>query len=299
MSLKVPLPQRSCSVTRIKEIVSPVDSKLGLAHIHFGLVSVESGRKRAFDFGPMETVVVVLGGVADIGWEAPEAHERRERVGGRRDVFDGPAWAMYVAPFTTFSITGVSPVVEVALVRADPIELSGAGSGAKSGAEPVAGAGCDAPVCGVHIVSPDMVTIREAGAGAWQRQVHEITANGCGPQTSKLMVGEVFNPAGNWSSYPPHKHDENAGMEEAKLEEVCHFRMKPESGFAFARVYSPSRGFDEAYVVQNEDTLAIPFGYHSMAAAPGYALYYLWALAGDRRQRLATYDRQHAWLKND
>jgi 5-deoxy-glucuronate isomerase len=112
----------------------------------------------------------------------------------------------------------------------------------------------------------------------------------------KLLVGETYNIPGGWSSYPPHKHDVYSPGEEVCLEEIYHFRIDPPQGFGFQRIYSPERDLDEAYSIENGDTVIIPCGYHPVAAAPGYTLYYLWGLAGEKREMRPREDPGHAWV---
>jgi 5-deoxy-glucuronate isomerase len=109
-------------------------------------------------------------------------------------------------------------------------------------------------------------------------------------------VGETFNEPGGWSSYPPHKHDRHDPPAEVALQEVYHFRLQPRQGFGIQRMYSPERGTDEVLVVEDGDTVLIPFGYHPVVAAPGYRLYYLWALAGEGRDLRLREDPAHAWV---
>ncbi|HEU5394485.1 MAG TPA: 5-deoxy-glucuronate isomerase, partial [Candidatus Methylomirabilis sp.] len=113
----------------------------------------------------------------------------------------------------------------------------------------------------------------------------------------RLLVGETFNRAGEWSSYPPHKHDRAAYPEESKMEEVYLFKVDPPQGFGLQRFYSPERGVDTAVILRNNSVTRIPWGYHPVAAAPGYRLYYLWMLAGEDRNYALADDPAHAWVK--
>jgi len=117
----------------------------------------------------------------------------------------------------------------------------------------------------------------------------------------RFMMGETINPPGNWSSYPPHKHDEKKPPFEAIYEEVYHFLVKPQQGFGFIRVYDPitrQDRIDEAFVLQNGDTMVLPHGYHPLGVAPGYQLYYQFALVGDVREYGAwSDDPDHQWLR--
>ena len=113
----------------------------------------------------------------------------------------------------------------------------------------------------------------------------------------RLLVVEVFTPAGNWSSYPPHKHDEDRPPEEVVLEETYYYRMARREAFAVQRLYSPSRGVDVTATVRDGDLMLVPFGYHTTCAAHGYDLYYLNALAGERRSMAAADDPDLAWVR--
>src|SRR5712692_7091719 len=90
--------------------------------------------------------------------------------------------------------------------------------------------------------------------------------------------------------------DVDVATRQARLQEVYHFRIDPPQGFGIQRIYSPERGLNEAFVVEDGDTVVIPFGYHPVVAAPGYRLYYLWALAGDGRDLRVVEDPVHGWV---
>jgi 5-deoxy-glucuronate isomerase len=103
-------------------------------------------------------------------------------------------------------------------------------------------------------------------------------------------------PAGHWSSYPPHKHDRDALPEESFLEETYYHRLDPPQGFAFQRVYTDDRSIDEAYAVEDGDCLMVPRGYHPVGAPHGYDLYYLNVMAGPRRRWVFKNDPAHEWI---
>jgi len=107
------------------------------------------------------------------------------------------------------------------------------------------------------------------------------------------MVGETFNPPGNWSSYPPHKHDGKDG--EVVLEEVYYYRVSPPHGFGQQMLYTTD-GECHTHTVRDGDAVLLPYGYHPVAAPPGYKLYYLWALAGAERKIGLHEDPTHTWI---
>jgi 5-deoxy-glucuronate isomerase len=120
------------------------------------------------------------------------------------------------------------------------------------------------------------------GSGNASRQVHALI----GPDfpAHRLHVIEVWTPGGNWSSYPPHKHDEE-GVDETVLDETYYFRTRQPEGFALQRLYSEPHALDLTTVVRDGDLLRIPFGFHTTCAGHGFDLYYLNVLAGPQRER--------------
>jgi 5-deoxy-glucuronate isomerase len=141
------------------------------------------------------------------------------------------------------------------------------------------------------------VPVELRGAGQASRQVN----NFCSPEAfecDKLIAVEVLTPGGNWSSYPPHKHDE-AGQGEVELEEIYYFET---SGLAYQRVYGAAdRRIDVLAEVRTGDVVLIPHGWHGPSiAAPGYDLYYLNVMAGPAQERSWRFcdDPAHAWIRS-
>ena len=143
------------------------------------------------------------------------------------------------------------------------------------------------------------VPVELRGAGPASRQVN----NFCAPEAfpaDKLIAVEVLTPGGNWSSYPPHKHDEQR-PDEVALEEIYYFEVD-RGGAAYQRVYSsgPDRRIDVLAEVRTGDVVLIPHGYHGPSmAAPGYDLYYLNVMAGTGPERVWKFcdDPAHAWIR--
>jgi 5-deoxy-glucuronate isomerase len=114
-----------------------------------------------------------------------------------------------------------------------------------------------------------------------------------------LYIGEGMIPSGNWSGYPSHRHDVNNPPAELDMEETYFYLFDPPQGFGFQSVYKPDGSLNEAYRVQNYDTVAIAEGYHPLVGAPGYQMYYLWTMAGENgRGLISSMDPAHAWVKN-
>lgn len=141
----------------------------------------------------------------------------------------------------------------------------------------------------------ESVPVELRGAGQASRQVN----NFCTPdafEADRMIACEVLTPAGNWSSYPPHKHDTASAGEETRLEETYYHRVDPPQGFAFQRVYTDDRSIDETVCVEDGDLVMVPRGYHPVGAAHGYDLYYLNVMAGPERRWIFRNDPAHDWM---
>ncbi len=154
----------------------------------------------------------------------------------------------------------------------------------------------DEPAATARIVTPADHRVADVGSGNWARQVRTIL----GPEhaAGRLIVGETVNPPGNWSSYPPHKHDEDNPPHEVQLEEVYYFKFDPPGGFGVQLRYDGKGDpADEVFVVRDGDVAIIKSGYHPVVGAPGYAFYYLWVMAGHGRRMAPALDPRHAWVQ--
>jgi 5-deoxy-glucuronate isomerase len=159
----------------------------------------------------------------------------------------------------------------------------------------------------VQYVAKDAVSSELRGAGLCSRQVNNF-GTPAAIQADRLIACEVMQPGGNWSSYPPHKHDVD-GPGETELEEIYYFEVAPSPagtpGFALQRVYASVAGeIDITVEVRTGDVVTIPFGYHGpTVAAPGHDLYYLNVMAGPAtvlhpdRAWLISDDPDHAWIR--
>ncbi len=113
----------------------------------------------------------------------------------------------------------------------------------------------------------------------------------------RLLIVEVYTPSGNWSSYPPHKHDVHNPPGEVDLEEIYYYRIDRPEGYAIQKVYTPDRRLDETLTVRDGEMVLIPEGYHPVVAAHGYNVYYLNALAGSARSMAASDDPDYLWVR--
>ncbi len=146
-----------------------------------------------------------------------------------------------------------------------------------------------------RLISEKEMGVETRGHGANTRYIRNILPDS-DPAANALLVVEVITPPGNWSSYPPHKHDTDALPLESALEETYYHRLNPRRGFAFQRVYTDDRGLDETMSVQDGDVVCVPRGYHPIGVPYGYELYYLNVMAGPVRKWVFRNDPDHEWM---
>jgi 5-deoxy-glucuronate isomerase len=237
------------------------------------VLALGPGGSHQFVTGDEEVLVLPLAGACAVSCD-----DKEHRLAGRASVFEGPTDFIYAPPGSTVLVTSQSggrfAVPGARAQRRFPFRY-----------QPAEG-----------------VPVELRGAGNCSRRV----VNFCMPQSfdaDRLIACEVLTPAGNWSSYPPHKHDE-VRPDETELEEIYYFEVAEgpagQDGFAYQRVYgAPGRPIDLLAEVRSGDVVAIPHGYHGPSmAAPGYDLYYLNIMAGPgSRAWLATDDPAHAWVR--
>jgi 5-deoxy-glucuronate isomerase len=236
--------------------------------VQLDLPVLEAGEEAAITVPDgIEAVVVLLAGDATLAGRS--AH--------RTDVFAERATAVYAPPGTCVSVAAETRT-ELALAATVGGELH-----ASPGAEPTP-------------IAPADVVVHDRGRPGWQRAVHDVVADTAAAQ--RLLVGETFNAPGQWSSFPPHKHDGGDG--EPALEEVYYYRFDRPDGFGFQGLYELGESASErAVFLRQGSVVGIPRGYHPVCAAPGYRLYYLWALgprAGTARALALHEDPAHTWL---
>jgi 5-deoxy-glucuronate isomerase len=238
--------------------------------IRLDTARLHPGATETFVRDDEEMFIVVLSGVVEVevGGRSLGA------AGGRTSVFEAPGYAVYAPPGAPVDLAAADAPVELAVCSA-PLE---------DGGQPAA----------ARIVRPADQRIAEVGTGNWQRTVRTML----GPEhaAGRLLVGETINPPGNWSSYPPHKHDTHEPPREVQLEEIYYFRTEPANGFGVQIRYDAAH--TESFTVRDGDTAIIRSGYHPVVAAPGYQLYYLWVMAGRGRQMAPYLDPEHAWVQN-
>jgi 5-deoxy-glucuronate isomerase len=157
-------------------------------------------------------------------------------------------------------------------------------------------------------IGAEQVPVELRGAGVASRQVNNFGTPAV-LEADSIIACEVITPGGNWSSYPPHKHDEHRPGEESELEEIYYFELQAEEGapgngdaIGYQRVYgTEDRPIDVLAEVRSGDLVLVPHGWHGPAMAPpGYHMYYLNVMAGPgaERQWLICDDPKHGWVRS-
>lgn len=255
-----------------QEIVGQ-QNEANLKLLQFGMLALQAGESYKAKSDDCETVLVLLQGNCNV-----QAGAEKFDALSRESVFKQKATAVYVPVGAEFTVENTfSGVTEVAVCRTPTTEKF----------EP-------------FVVSPDDVWSREVGKDNFLREVHDIVVKNAEGRVHRIIVGETFNKPGNWSSYPPHKHDDYQPGVEACMEEVYHYRLNPDQGFGFQSIYTTDGSIDEVFRVKNKDSFMIPNGYHPVCAAAGYELYYLWFMAGETdRVMIPNDDPVHGWVRKD
>jgi 5-deoxy-glucuronate isomerase len=211
-----------------------------------------------------ERCVALLSGTCSVRWD----DGAWTTLGPRVSVFDHYPSAMYVPAGHTLEVRA-EEFTEVADCRAP----------SDKALEP-------------RIVRPEDCGFEIRGGGNATRQIVDILP----PEfpADRLLICEVFTPGGNWSSYPPHKHDVDAPPLEVALEETYYYRMRDPRGYGFQRLYTADRTIDQTVMVQDGDLVFVRNGYHPFVTAFGFDAYYLNVLAGTRRSMAASDDPAYA-----
>jgi 5-deoxy-glucuronate isomerase len=236
-----------------------------MKRIRFSILKLKPGEGFSESLSDWELCLVLLCGECRVAVSGRDLGE----LGPRRDVFRDPAWAAYVPGGMSWQVEAKSELC-AALCYAPG-----------RGGEP-------------RLIRPEDLVIRQRGRPGYERRVVDIAVEKVPAQS--LLVGETFNAAGQWSSYPPHCHEKDDPGRESFQEEVYFYQVDPPQGFGYQRVYTDDRALDEAITVEHNDLVLLPRGYHPVAAAPGYCVYYLWVLAGTTRVMKPRDDPAHAWV---
>jgi 5-deoxy-glucuronate isomerase len=146
-----------------------------------------------------------------------------------------------------------------------------------------------------RLITPRDIASNLRGGGNVSRQIVDIMTPAF--PADKLMVIEVYTPGGNWSSYPPHKHDVHNPPGEVDLDEIYYYRIRQREGFALQHLYAGEKSGDHTVKAKDGDAVLVHDGYHPVVAGPGYDVYYLNFLAGSARALAVTEDAEHTWIR--
>lgn len=262
-------------------IVDVTPTAAGWGTINFQARRLSQNRSWSFTTNDHELALVVLSGQLSIEsnrgvWQS---------LGSRANVFAGMPTALYLPRETTFTVTALTEVeFAVAWAKTD-VEFP------------------------PRLVVPGDIEVEIRGGDHATRQINRIMPPGF--PCSRLVVVEVYTPGGNWSSYPPHKHDihkvrSDGTILEADLDEVYYYKIDRPEGYALQRIYTDPESplhragypIDAAVIARNNDVVLIPEGYHPVSSPVGYTTYYLNVLVGTAQSLAATDDPQFAWVKD-
>jgi len=262
-------------------ILSITPEQAGWEYISFQARQLTANQSWSFASGENELVIVNLSG----RYTVRSNRGQWSGIGARKNVFEGAAHALYLPRHSEFTITAEeSGEYAVAWVPTDQDN------------EP-------------WLIKPEDVAISVRGGDNVSRQINDLLPSGS--PVHRLVLVEVYTPSGNWSSYPPHKHDvhlqdDQGNLLEADLEEVYFYKIDKPEGYAYQRVYTDETSslhkagcpIDALVRAENNCAVLVPEGYHPVVSAPGYTTYYLNVLAGSAQTLANQDDPKYTWIKN-
>ncbi|MGQ4665365.1 5-deoxy-glucuronate isomerase [Metabacillus halosaccharovorans] len=252
-------------VTLVHDVTSENST---LEYVGFKMIDMASGAKYTETLRKQECCIVAVTGQIDV----TDQEVTFERIGTRESVFEKkPTDSVYVSNDQTFVIEAVNQARVALCYSPSNKQLP------------------------TKLISASDNGVEHRGTGNNKRMVHNILPDS-DPSANSLLVVEVFTESGNWSSYPPHKHDQDNLPEESFLEETYYHEMDPPQGFVFQRVYTDDRSIDETMTVENSDMVIVPVGYHPVGVPEGYTSYYLNVMAGPTRVWKFHNDPDHEWI---
>jgi 5-deoxy-glucuronate isomerase len=252
---------------RSGELLNLSREDAGWEWMSFSVRRLNPGEGYQTTTGNEEAVFVVLGGKCLADWG-----ESQRSIGKRKNVFDGFPYALYLPAGSHVNFRGET-VCELAECRVP----------SEAGLAP-------------KLITPSDVVSSLRGGGNVSRQIVDVIRPDF--PADKLVVVEVYTPGGNWSSYPPHKHDVHNPPKEVDLDEIYYYRIEQPEGFAFQHLYSLDRSIELTLRPKDGDVVLVRSGYHPVVAGPGYNTYYLNFLAGSSRTLAVTEDTSHVWIRD-
>lgn len=240
----------------------------GWGYVGFGLYRLAPGENASEVTGDREVILVLVEGKARLSAGGADYGE----MGARMDVFEKtPPHCLYVPNGSDWAAEATTDCT-LAI--------------------------CTAPGKGGHParrIGPEGIVLTQRGQGANTRFINNIAMEG-EDYCDSLLVTEVFTPQGNWSSYPPHRHDEDDFPNITYLEESYYHRLNPAQGYGHQRVFTEDGSLDQTMSVANHDVVLVPKGHHPCGAPYGYEMYYLNVMAGPLRKWRFKNHPDHDWI---
>lgn len=261
-------------------ILEVTPKSAGWDYISFQARRLDAGAEWSFDTGENEFALVNLSG----RYSVESNRGNWNGIGGRANVFCGGAHALYLPRKTQLTVSA-EEAGEFAVTWTPTSEDH----------EP-------------WLIQPEDVAVGVRGGDNVSRQINDLLPPGS--PVHRIVLVEVYTPSGNWSSYPPHKHDvhiedETGQLIEADLEEVYFYHIDRPEGFAYQRVYTDEKSpmhaagnpIDALVRVGHNEAVLVPEGYHPVVSMPGYTTYYLNVLAGSAQSLANQEDPRYDWVK--
>jgi 5-deoxy-glucuronate isomerase len=262
-------------------IVEVDPEQAGWENIHFQARRLAAGQTWSFALSGFEIALVALAGTLRV----TSNRGTWDSIGRRANVFAGLPEALYLPAGSNLTVSALTncqfAAAWVPAVQNHPPRL----------------------------IRQEDISVEIRGGDNATRQINGIIRPGF--DCERLVLVEVYTPGGNWSSYPPHKHDvhrvdEHGHLLEANLEEIYYYKIDRPEGYAFQRIYTDANSplqqagapIDTVLMLQNDDLVLIPEGYHPVTSAPGYTTYYLNVLAGSAQSLASADDPHFSWVKS-
>lgn len=269
-SKKYPLVRESGTNFGVYHRVTPQDA--GWEYLNMEARLMKAGESWEGETGENEYAIILLSG----NYTVTTSKGSWETKNGRSSVFSGIAHSLYLPRHTSFILTAISDVLDIAYSWVATKK--------------------DFPA---RFKTPEEAAIEIRGGDNATRQINSLVEPGFG--CDKIVAVEVYTPAGNWSSFPAHKHDERkldaaGNVIEADLEEIYFYKIDKPEGHAIQQVYTDDRSLDEVMKVKTNHSVLVPEGYHPVVAEHGFNCYYLNFLAGSDQSLANTPDPNHVWI---
>ncbi|MBK9122718.1 MAG: 5-deoxy-glucuronate isomerase [Chloroflexi bacterium] len=273
MHAKSPLLVQPTQTTSTGVVVAVTPQQAGWSLLDVKVLRLKPGDTHYLSTANSELGCVILHGRVECSVNG----ENPETLGRRTSVFEDKPYALYL-----------STNMEARLNALDDVEI----------------AICSVPATVKYpyaIVRPEDCAVELRGGDNASRQIVSVFPPGF--PCEKIVCVEVYTPSGNWSSYPPHKHDRHTvgpdgSLVEADLEETYFYRFDRPDGFAYQRVYTADKRLDELVRATDYSIVLVPEGYHPVASGVGSTTYYLNFLAGSAQSLANTDDPEYAWIKS-